>query len=149
VDDFGNFKISIAPTVFFANRAGDSFPGVRGLEWFGTPREALDRLEILLRVPIVFEKAVGHGTDPNPIWMWRGRSLSGSRSFQRLTETRCLLNAFEFEMERIAAFRLGSYAYDFVYVEVRADQPIGIYDNSDISERVAVIGYASEEIWSV
>lgn len=74
VDKFGNYTISIAPTVFFSHRMAKAFPRVRDLKWFDDPVKALDRLEILLRNPLKFEKAIGYGVSDGPIWWSRGFS---------------------------------------------------------------------------
>jgi len=147
VDNAGNFEIYDAPTVFFANRISGTFPGVRGLSWFNNSKEALDRIALLLKEPIAFKRAGGHGTDRTPIWWWRGGSSCPISIFRRLSDTRCLLGIWEIEINRIAVFRGNSYAYSFVYVEVSPDQPVGIYkrDQKDIEEAVRVLGYAEEE----
>ncbi len=147
VDDFGNFTISEAPTVFFAHRMSKSFPGIRGLEWFTNPKQALDRLEILLRNPILFEKSNGYGVTRDPIWWFRGGRAFYIDSFARLTETRCLMDIDELEIDRLAIFHSSSYYQSFVYVEVQPDQPIGIYKTSavDIQRMVESFGYAYEE----
>ena len=147
VDAFGNYTIAIAPTVFFANRVSAAFPGVRDLYWFTDGKEALDRLQILLKEPLAFENAVGHGTSPNPIWWWRAGSCLPIEVFRRLSDTRCLMDIHELEISKIAVYRSSAYYRSFVYVEVSPDQPTGLYpsDEETIRHRIEAIGYASEE----
>jgi hypothetical protein len=147
VDAFGNYTIAIAPTVFFDNRVSAAFPGVRDLYWFTDGKGALDRLQILLKVPLAFEKAVGHGTSPDPIWWWRAGSCLPIAAFRRLSDTRCLMDIHELEISKIAVYRSNAYHRSFVYVEVSPDQPTGLYpsDEETIRHHIEAIGYASEE----
>lgn len=146
-DEFGNFIISREATVFFENRVCEAFPGVRGLQSFTDPKEALDRVQHLLQEPISFERANGYGTDKNPIWWWRGLQCNALTRFFRLSQTRCLLDNFELEIERVAVWRSQSYHHCFVYVEVRPDQPIGLYRETEdvLCDMVSLKGYAKEE----
>lgn len=147
-DEFGNFIISRAPTVFFDNRVCKAFPGVRGLQWFSNSKEALDRLQLLLQEPISFETANGYGIDREPIWLWRGYLSYALSRFLRLSQTRCLLDIFELEIERIAVWRSESYRHSFVYVEVCPDQPIGLYKEKEddvMNDIVSFRGYVKEE----
>jgi hypothetical protein len=147
VDGFGNYTISIGPTVFFADRLCGAFPGVRGVNWLTDGRQALDRLQLLLKEPISFERARAHGTTHDPIWWWRSGSCLAISVFQRFSETRCLMDAYELEINRIAVYRSSAYWQSFVYVEVRPDQPTGLYpaDEATIRHRIESFGYASEE----
>ncbi len=147
VDEFGNSIISVAPTVFFAERVSKSFPGIRNLQWFHGPSEALDRLEILLRDPIHFEMAQGYGVTNDPIWWFRGGPALYIPSFTRLSETRCLMDVAELEIDRLAIFHSLSYWQSYVYLEVRPDHPIGVYpiDSLAIDQMIDYRGYAYEE----
>ena len=146
-DNFGNYTISIQPTVFFHHRICSSFPGVRELQWFQDPQEALDRLELLLKKPLFFEKSVGHGTTCDPLWWFRPLRALYVKRFRRINETRCLLNYDELEVEKIAVFRSNAYWQSFVYVQTKADVPIGIYSYApeDFKRMKNNFGYAYEE----
>jgi len=147
VDEFGNHIISSAPTDFFAYRITKAFPGIRGLHWFKKSKEALDRLDLLLKQPLFFEKSIGHGTTVDPIWWWRDMSSSWIEKLQRLSETRCLLDRYELDIDKVAVFHSNTYYKCFVYVEVNRDKPVGVCETTeeDIERMVSNWGYASEE----
>ncbi len=146
-DSFGNYKIVIHPTVFFHYRICSSFPGIDGLQWFTTPNEALDRLELLLKEPTFFEKSEGHGITSDPVWWFRPLSALYIKKFKRINQTRCLLNCDELEIDKIAVFRSRAYWQSFVYIQTKADPPIGVYSQTkeDIERMISGFGYASEE----
>lgn len=147
VDKFGNYKISVAPSVFFSNRISKAFPGIRGLEWFNNSEKALDRLEILLKSPLSFEKAIGHGVSNEPVWWSRGFSDLPILSFKRISDKKCIMDIEELEIDKIAVFNSTRYWQSFIYVEVKAEKQIGLYNYSDeeINTRVEEYGYFSEE----
>lgn len=146
-DSFGNYKISIQPSVFFHHRICGSFPGIEGLQWFLNPNEALDRLELLLKEPIYFENKTGHGTTCDPIWWFRPLGALYVRKFKRINQTRCLLDHDELEIDKIAVFRSEAYWESFIYVQTKADVPIGLYSQTieDIERLKNNFGYAREE----
>jgi hypothetical protein len=147
-DEFGNFSISAAPTVFWDHRVCQAFPGIRGVQWFNNKAEAVYRLQILLKEPIFFEDCQGHGVTGDPIWWWRGKSHLHISEFRGLSETRCLMNTEELEIERIAVYRSRAYYASFVYVEVNPDKPTGLYphlDEATIQDIINEFGYANEE----
>jgi len=147
VDEFGNHTISTAPTVFFAYRIAKAFPGIRGLHWFKKSKEALDRLDLLLKQPLFFEKSIGYSTTTDPIWWWRDMRALSIKKLQRLSETRCLLDRYELDMDKVAVFHSNTYYKCFVYVEVNPDKPVGVYETTeeDIDREVSHFGYAHEE----
>lgn len=147
VDEFGNHTISTAPTVFFADRIAKAFPGIRGLHWFKKSKEALDRLDLLLKQPLFFEKSIGYGTTTDPIWWWRDMRASWIKKLQRLSETRCLLDRYELDIDKVAVFHSNAYYKCFVYVEVNRDKPVGVCETieEDIERMVSNWGYALEE----
>ena len=147
VDEFGNHTISAAPTDFFAYRIAKAFPGIRGLHWFKESKEALDRLDLLLKQPLFFEKSIGYGTTTDPIWWWRDVRSLWIKKLQRLSETRCLLDENELDIDKVAVFRSKTYYKCFVYVEVNRDKPVGVYEitEEDIDRLVSDFGYAWEE----
>jgi hypothetical protein len=63
-------------TVFFSIRFAKAFPGVRGIQWFRNPIEAVKRLEIFFTSPLVFR-------DGHPIWWWRSGNMY-IQSFSKL-----------------------------------------------------------------
>jgi hypothetical protein len=146
-DSFGNYKITIHPTVFFHHRICSSFPGIEGLQWFMNSNEALDRLELLLKEPTYFEKSVGHGITSDPIWWFRPLRALYVRRFKRVSQTRCLLDHDELEIDKIAVFRSSAYWQSFIYVQTKADSPIGLYSqtNEDLERMKSNFGYAWEE----
>jgi diguanylate cyclase (GGDEF)-like protein len=146
-DNPGEYRISIQPTVFFHNRICGSFPGIDGLQWFHDPKEALYRLELLLRSPVFFQINEGYGTTCDPIWRFRSSEAIYIKEFKKINETKCLLDFDELEIDKIAVFRSKAYWDDFVYVETKADPPSGIYSYTpeDINSMVKHFGYAYEE----
>ena len=121
-------EIREAPTVFFHRRFCDAFPGTEyGVTWFHNKKEIQKRLERLLRYPLKFEKANGHGITSDPIWWFRGGSALPIDSFKVLNKGKVLINFDEYVIEKIAAFRGGVYYRDFVYLQFKADKPTGLY----------------------
>lgn len=147
LDDFGKSTISIAPDVFFARRISQSFPGIEGLRWFLDPKEAISRLEILLRSPISFEESNLHGVHCDPIWWFRGGYCLPVNLFTRLSETRCLVDVNELEIDKLAVFRSTADHRSLVYVEVRPDEPVGLYEVNTAHNQAMIEsrGYAKEE----
>lgn len=131
-------------TIHFSNRMADAFPGIRELTWFTEPREAIDRLSILLKTPLRFRVREGKAL---PMWWWRGGSDNHIESFKVLGKTTCLMNTHELEISKLAAYRSASYYREFVYVETNPSQPIGLYDypNGYVEERKQEWGYYKEE----
>jgi len=142
----GEYKLTIAPTVFFSSRLEKAFPGIRGLKWFKGDK-AIKRLSLLLREPTRFDIANGYGLYPNPIYWFRGGSALSIKKFRILSHGKCLLNYQELKISRIAAYNSSSYYRSFVYVETEADQPIGLYDHTKkyIENVVQQRGYCDEE----
>jgi predicted nucleotidyltransferase len=109
-------------TVFFAQRFGDAFPGVRGIEWYDDEDNIRQRMGRLLAQPLEFE-------DGTPIWWSRG---SANLQISDYAEgSNCLLiNGDEMKVARVAAVNPASYKYNFVYVEVEPLPPIGLYQRT-------------------
>ena len=124
-------------TVFFYERFGSAFPGVRGVEYFKESKAAVDRLCLLLKDPLVFK-------NQTPIWWWRSGELPID-SFRRIDDSTVIMNFEELNIEEIAAINPGSYYRCFVYVKAAPSEPSGLYDYSYIEESVNYLGYASEE----
>lgn len=106
-------------TVVFAERFGDAFPGVRGIEWFNEQDSIRQRLARLFAPPLEYD-------DGTPLWWTRGPSNLQITSYAE-EGSHILLNGDEMNVSRIAAVNQASYKYSFVYVEVEPLAPIGIY----------------------
>ncbi|KQC33528.1 hypothetical protein AAU57_09520 [Nonlabens sp. YIK11] len=62
--------ITETSTSFFHRRMSEAFPDVRGLGWFNNPKIAIQRLEVLLKDPLVFDNWESEfHTDPS--WWFR------------------------------------------------------------------------------
>lgn len=84
VDDIRCYRAEDS-TSFFAFRFAQAFAGARSIKWF-EGKDAVKRLNILLREPLTFEKPGGYVT---PIWWWRDGNLQISR-FKRLSKNSVL-----------------------------------------------------------
>lgn len=133
------------PTVLFSERTARAFPGVRGLKWFLDPEEALNRLALVLKEPLLFRTKKG-GYEM-PVWWWRGMLNNQISSFAPLSPTKGLMDHTELEIEKIAVYRSDSYYRDFVYVETKAESPIGVYqyEPGSIEEQTSSEGFFYEE----
>jgi hypothetical protein len=123
-------------TAFFAERFSKAFPGLRGQEKFTKPEQAVQRLNILLRSPIVFK-------EDEPIWWWR----DGERSideYHQIDETSVVLAGKELDIEEMVAVNAGAYHQEFVYIKTKACEPTGLYGTKYIANLTKVNGYASE-----
>lgn len=124
-------------TVFFSRRFSSAFPGVRGVQWFKKPEEAVERLCLLMRDPIVF-------SDGQPIWWWRTGDLQID-SFKAIASDTVQLDYQELVIDEIAAVNAGEYYQQFVYIKTKPSAPSGLYDHSIIENQVDYWGYAREE----
>lgn len=127
-------------TVFFAERFAEAFPGVRGISWFGEPKELQVRVLKLLEEPLTFGGS-------EPIWWWRGPRNLRIKHFRALSEEQYLMDVDELKIRRIAAVAPGAYYQSFVYVEMDAMPPSGVYPNVEkaVARMLASSGYAEEE----
>jgi hypothetical protein len=146
-DKQGRSIISVASTVFFDNRLRNAFPGVRGLQWFEDPKEALDRLEILLKKPLGFDEGNGYEVMTDPVWWFRGHRALNISKFSRVSEIKCFLDYDEMLLKKLAVFHSAFYRQSFVYLEVYGEKPIGIYQHSkkNMEYMLENWGYAYEE----
>lgn len=124
-------------TVFFSNRFSDSFPGVRGIQWFRDPYEAVKRLELFFREPFVFRDSI-------PIWWWRSGDMHIDH-FEVLSPDTVLLDHQELLVEELAAVNAGAYYQSFLYIKTKPSQATGLYDLSSVPAQVEHWGYAREE----
>jgi hypothetical protein len=128
-------------TTFFSYRIAKAFPGIRGLRWFNNPKEAIDRLQVLLRYPLS-RKDLGE-----PIWFYRGSSCLDINRFERISDEKCLIGYEECLIDRIFVYRSDSYKRSFVYVELKPEEPIGVYqyEENQIENSAKYHGYYNEE----
>lgn len=115
------FEIYHDSTPFFDFRIRSAFPGIRELQIFDDPKICVDRLKILLREPLSSSYL------KNPIWYFRGSSCRGVPSFHRLSDTKCLMDIDEYEIEKIGVYISDSYYRDFIYIQTKPDNPSGAY----------------------
>ena len=115
------FEIYHGSTPFFDFRIRSAFPGVRGLQIFDDPKICVDRLEILLREPLSSSYL------KNPIWYFRGSSCRDVPSFHRLSDTKCLMDIDEYEIEKIGVYISDSYYRDLIYIQTKPDNRSGAY----------------------
>jgi hypothetical protein len=118
------------PTVFFAKRIAQAFPGVRGIQWFEDKGAIKTRLEKLFAKPLKF-------ADASPIWWWRGHSCMHIEEFEYQTNGVFLMDFYELLVSRVAAVVPRSYNRSFVYVELAAMEPTGLYPGT--AERIAEV----------
>jgi hypothetical protein len=124
-------------TVFFSSRFSDAFPGVRGIQWFREPAEAVERLRILFRDPFVFQESI-------PIWWWRTGDMHID-SFDVLAVDTVLLDHQELVIDELAAVNAGAYYQSFIYIKAKPFEPTGLYDPASVQSQVEHWGYAREE----
>lgn len=132
-------------TEFFSQRIAKAFPGSRNLIMLSDPNEALKRLAILFSNPLIFR--LQDGGISAPIWWWRGERNDQIKQFEILSETKCIMNFDELEIDKLVAYRGKDSYRDFVYVETKAEQPIGVYNykNGHVDEQVEQNGFCHEE----
>jgi hypothetical protein len=130
----------IGSAELFSYRISDAFPGIRGTEELNGP-EAADRLDVLLRAPLhrLRKDDFGEMYANHPFWWFRGGANMHIVEYERLEPGKVLINIDELRVRRVVAVREFSVPErDFVYVEVEADQPVGIYSyaEGDIERRL-------------
>lgn len=138
VNDIDSYDSS---TTFFYSRLGKAFPGVRGGQWFTISDGVVDKLDKLLREPLSGTSLSG------PIWWFRGSSCMSIEHFEKVNSAKCIIEANECSIDKVYVYQSGSYYKSFVYVELKPENPIGIYEmtDKDIETQNKYFGYASEE----
>jgi hypothetical protein len=114
---------------FFSQRLGQAFPGARGIVWYDEPETIKTRLERILQPPLMYR-------DATPVWWWRDGNLH-IEEFKYLGDGVYLMDINELKIRRIAAVNPGPYNRCFVYVEVDAMPPTGLYAHTP--ERIAEV----------
>ena len=112
--------------VKFVERFGQSFPGVRGIQWFDSEEDVVERLTTLLSPPLL----------NSAIWWWR----DGNNQIEEFTHKggrNFLMDVYELNIRRIAAVNNSRYDREFVYVELNAMEPTGLY--STTADRIAEV----------
>jgi|GEM_PF-2027072 len=114
-------------SVIFDQRLRDAFPGLRSARKFDA-KEAVDRLQITLKPPLIVESGVmPEDRKIIPFWWFRGTSHMYIQSFQRLTDEIFLIDKDELCIDHIVAIReFSDEKRNFVYVQSRAEEPTGM-----------------------
>jgi hypothetical protein len=119
-----NWDVADSSDIFHA-RLSDAFPGLRGVEKFDR-KEAIDRLEVLLREPLFIE--LQNGAQKNPFWWLRGMSNLHIHKFERLEDNRILLDIKELCVDFIVAVReFANEKRNFVYLQAKPEKETGLY----------------------
>jgi acetyltransferase-like isoleucine patch superfamily enzyme len=134
----------IAGASFFSQRFSISFPGVRGIQRFGSSGEAIARLSKLLQAPLKFNK---DDSVYNPIWWFRGTRNLQIESFEHIEDDIVLINNQELKIKDVVAVNARSYYQCFVYIEAYPMKPSGLYtwEENEIQGQINRYGYCSEE----
>lgn len=146
----GEYELRRPGTDFFASRLADAFPGIRDLQWFEDPKEIVERLKILLQEPITFNKYQGRDDDVGgtmvPVWWFRAGASIDVLNFAVLSDTKCKINEYELEIEKMAVYRSGSNARHFIYLKTKAEP--SVFPNRDnqanIDAQLSFKAYADE-----
>lgn len=133
-------------TSLFYQRMASAFPGIREVTWIENPKNATNRLEILLQKPLRFSSNSSE-FESDPIWWFRGSSALSIDNFKRTGKRKVLLNYDQLKIKRIAAYHSSSYYKDLVYVEVEGEKQTGLYNlkKEDIQRHINNFGYSWEE----
>ncbi|WP_415279950.1 toll/interleukin-1 receptor domain-containing protein [Clostridium perfringens] len=126
---------------FFDYRLGKAFPGLRGGKWF-TPQDGIiERLNLLLKEPLSSKNL------SDPIWWFRGGSCLYIDYFKPISFEKCIIEAKECLIDKVYVYQSGSYYKSFIYVELKPEEPVGIYESSNeyLEMQTKHFGYAYEE----
>ena len=126
---------------FFDLRLGKAFPGLRGGKWFNPNDGIVDRLALLFQEPLRGKKL------SDPIWWFRGGSCLDIQYFEKINSEKCIIEAKECLIDKAYVYKSGSYYRSFVYVELKPEKPVGIYETTPemIEAQKNYRGYADEE----
>jgi hypothetical protein len=108
-------------------------------------------MDVLLRPPLHIQKADtdGHLFQQYPLWWFRGHRNMHIDKYARLGQQHCVIGIDQLRVKRIASFRAFGVPslYDFLYVESRAEPPVGVYayEEGEIEEMREKYGFAEEE----
>ena len=135
-------NVSVSSASFFSQRFSSSFPGVRGIQRFGSSDEAVTRLSKLLEDPLKFNKHYC------PVWWFRGDRNFQIESFEHLEDDIVLIDNQELKIKEVIAVNARSYYQCFVYIETYPMKPSGLYtwtQENEIQDQIGRDGYCSEE----
>ncbi|MGF7019172.1 hypothetical protein M2145_002958 [Lachnospiraceae bacterium PF1-21] len=140
-EDNSDINMFDSSTPFFDYRIKGAFPGVRGLRIFDDAETSVKRLMLLMKNPLGSKKLM------TPIWYFRGNSCLSINKFKSVSPTKCIMNNDELEIDYIAAYISTSYYRDFVYVQTKPEEPIGLYDTNAeyVKKMQEMFGYYHEE----
>lgn len=143
VDNNGT-SLSVSSTSFFSQRFSKSFPGVRDIQIFSSPSEAITRLAKLLKEPLTLNKG---DFKENPIWWFRGYRNLQIKSFEHLEDDIVLIDKKELKIKSVIAVNARDYYQCFVYIETSPMEPSGLYtwDKHESQSQIERYGYYSEE----
>ena len=129
-------------TSFFSDRFARAFPGVRSIQTFDSPSEAIVRLSRLLESPLSIKM---NDKEAQPIWWFRGNGELAITDFEYLDNDTVLINEKELKIKRVIAANSRSYHQCFVYLEACALEPVGIYNRDEQQqEQIDRMGYSYE-----
>ncbi|MFV3368451.1 toll/interleukin-1 receptor domain-containing protein [Pseudomonas sp. NY15435] len=129
-------RMNMADDHYFGMRFGETFPGLRSIQYIDDPVDASLRLCHLLKEPLVFQ-------DGTPFWWWRHGNLHIS-SFGPDTTPQVLMNIEELRIRKIAAVYSSADYRKFIYVECDPSPPSGA-NEVDHDWQMRNKGYVSEE----
>ena len=135
-------------TVLFYERIAAAFPGVRGVKWFDSPREATERLLLLLKKPLRFNPSTTtFDRESDPFWWFRGHRGLHISSLKKIGRSKLIMNIEEMKIKRIAICNSEFYYKCFVYVELFGEKQTGLYNytKGDLERHTKSFGYSSEE----
>lgn len=142
--DHNKTSFPISSTSFFSHRFSKSFPGVRGIQTFSSPSEAITRLTKLLEDPLILKEDNFKAT---PIWWFRGFHNLQIESFEHLEDDIVLINEQELKIKSVTAVNARDYYQCFVYIETYPMESSGLYNYEKhyIQSWIEKDGYYSEE----
>lgn len=127
-----NFNINTTPTAFFDEKMGAAFPGAFGLRFYVDADTQMQHLDELLGKPLGTRKC------PDSIWMFHGHAAFPVFSYERISNTRFLINnSYEMRLAELATYRESSYRFDFIYIRLKAENPVLIDQDKDSISQVS------------
>lgn len=132
---------ALSITSFFDNRMAKAFPGIRKGEWVYSAEKIINCLKIILREPL------NNKSMRDPIWWFRGGKSSNINYFEIINSNKCIIGKLECAVDKIFVYRGNDYYRSFIYVELKPESPVDIYENSEdeIERKINNYGYAWEE----
>ncbi|MES2590024.1 MAG: hypothetical protein V4622_13680 [Bacteroidota bacterium] len=117
----------MSSTAFFSHRLSEAFPGQRDLQWY-EPKEAVNRFKIFFKNPISFKPDQGsYDISSDPVWWFRAGSALNITNFKVISKTKVIIENQELELKKVAVYVSRFYKKSFIYLEAKAEEPVGIY----------------------